>query len=176
MLHYLRVGLRITITQSHTHAMQQTHTHTHTHKAVTRWVEAKKLLSRWRQSEYSDQDKVPSSSHFIFYENHHRTHVKSLSVCVTSRSIQKHTGGPDRGRLRRQVDHLHISHIAFWLEANIWVLFLTVQLHTELKYLYASLVNECRLLLGSIWKRWMNDQKQEENGNQRPAANICWWV
>ena len=27
MLHYLRVGSRITITQSHTHAMQQMHTH-----------------------------------------------------------------------------------------------------------------------------------------------------
>ena len=47
MLHYVRVGLRITITQSHMHAMQQTHTH----KAVTRRVEAKKLLSRRRQSE-----------------------------------------------------------------------------------------------------------------------------
>ena len=50
MLHYLRVGLRITITQSHTHKMQQTRTH----KAVTRRVEAKKLLSRRRQSEYRD--------------------------------------------------------------------------------------------------------------------------
>ena len=49
MLHYLRVGLRITITQSHTHSMQQTRTH----KAVTRRVEAKNLLSRRRQSEYS---------------------------------------------------------------------------------------------------------------------------
>ena len=49
MLHYLRVGLRITITQSHTHTMQQTHMH----KAVTQRVEAKKLLSRRRQSEYS---------------------------------------------------------------------------------------------------------------------------
>ena len=45
----LRVGSRITITQSHTHAMQQTHKH----KAVTGHVEAKKLLSRRRQSEYS---------------------------------------------------------------------------------------------------------------------------
>ena len=48
MLHYLRVGSRITITQSHKHTMQQTHTH----KAVTGRVEAKKLLSRRRQSEY----------------------------------------------------------------------------------------------------------------------------
>ena len=48
MLHYLRVGLRITITQSHTHTMQQTRMH----KAVTLRVEAKKLLSRRRQSEY----------------------------------------------------------------------------------------------------------------------------
>ena len=39
----------MTITQSHTHTMQQTHTH----KAVTGRVEAKKLLSRRRQSEYS---------------------------------------------------------------------------------------------------------------------------
>ena len=50
MLNYLRVGLRITITQSHTHnTMQQTHTH----KAVTGCVEAKKLLSHRRQSDYS---------------------------------------------------------------------------------------------------------------------------
>ena len=49
MLKYLRVGSRITITQSHTHTMQQTHTH----RAVTGRVEAKKLLSRQRQSEYS---------------------------------------------------------------------------------------------------------------------------
>ena len=48
MLHYLRVGLRITITQSHVHTMQQTHTH----KAVTGRVEAKMLLSRRRQSEH----------------------------------------------------------------------------------------------------------------------------
>ena len=41
MLHYLRVGLRITILKSHMHTMQQTRTH----KAVTRRVEAKKLLS-----------------------------------------------------------------------------------------------------------------------------------
>ena len=34
---------------AHTHTMQQTHTH----KAVTRRVEAKKLLSRRRHSEYS---------------------------------------------------------------------------------------------------------------------------
>ena len=52
MLHYLRVDLRITITQSHTHTMQQTHTH----KVVTRRIEAKKLLSRQRQSEYSNKN------------------------------------------------------------------------------------------------------------------------
>ena len=49
MLHYLRVGSRITIAQSHTHTMQQTYTH----KAVTGRVEVKMLLSRRRQSEYS---------------------------------------------------------------------------------------------------------------------------
>ena len=49
MLHYLRLGLRITILQSHTHTMQQTCTH----KAVTQGVEAKKLLSHRRQSDYS---------------------------------------------------------------------------------------------------------------------------
>ena len=49
MLHYLCVGSRITITQSHTHTTQQTHKH----KAVTARIEAKKLLSRQRQSEYS---------------------------------------------------------------------------------------------------------------------------
>ena len=38
---------------THTHTMQQTHTH----KAVTGRVEAKKLLSRRRQSEYSKQCK-----------------------------------------------------------------------------------------------------------------------
>ena len=51
MLHYLRVGLRIIITQTNTRTMQQTHTH----KSVTGHVEAKKLLSRRRQSEYSVQ-------------------------------------------------------------------------------------------------------------------------
>ena len=48
MLHYLCVGLRITIIQSHTNTMQQIRTH----KAVTRRVENKKLLSRRRQLEY----------------------------------------------------------------------------------------------------------------------------
>ena len=41
-------GSPITITQSHTHTMQQTHRH----KVVTECTEAKKLLSRWRQSDY----------------------------------------------------------------------------------------------------------------------------
>ena len=49
MLLYLPVGLRITITQLYMHTMQQTRTH----KAVTLCVEAKKVLSRRRQSEYS---------------------------------------------------------------------------------------------------------------------------
>ena len=48
MLHYLRVGSRIAIMQSQTHTMQQTHMH----KAVNGRVEAKKLLSCQRQSEY----------------------------------------------------------------------------------------------------------------------------
>ena len=47
MLHYLRVFSRITIAQLQMHTMQQTHMH----KAGR--VEAKKLLSRQRQSEYS---------------------------------------------------------------------------------------------------------------------------
>ena len=59
MLHYLRVRLRLTITQSHTHTMQQTRTH----KAVTRRVEAKKLLSRPRQSEYSTCEKFDWGQH-----------------------------------------------------------------------------------------------------------------
>ena len=46
MLHYLRISLRITITQLHMHTVQQTRMH----KAVTQRVEAKKLLSRRRQS------------------------------------------------------------------------------------------------------------------------------
>ena len=49
MLHYLRIGSRITIMQSHTHTKQQTHMH----KTVTGRIEAKKLLSRQRQSEYA---------------------------------------------------------------------------------------------------------------------------
>ena len=49
MLHYLRVGSRITITQLHMHTMQQMHSH----KTVTGRVEAKKLVSRRRQSEYN---------------------------------------------------------------------------------------------------------------------------
>ena len=41
--------MRKTIKQSHTHTMQQTHVH----KAVTGRIEAKKLLSCRRQSEYN---------------------------------------------------------------------------------------------------------------------------
>ena len=60
MLHYFRVGSRITITQSHMHTMQQTHTH----KVVTGCVEAKQLLSRQRQSEYNDWEEVPPPESF----------------------------------------------------------------------------------------------------------------
>ena len=47
-LHCMRVRLRNGYTQAYAQIMQ----HTHTHKAVTRCVEAKKLLSRRRQSNY----------------------------------------------------------------------------------------------------------------------------
>ena len=47
----MRVWLRNGYTQAYTQIMQ----HTHMHKAVTRRVEAKKLLSRQRQSNYSCQ-------------------------------------------------------------------------------------------------------------------------
>ena len=65
MLHYLHVGLRITITQSHTHTMQQTRMH----KAVTWRVEAKKLLSRRRQSEYRHHrvKKKQMQDHLVCY-------------------------------------------------------------------------------------------------------------
>ena len=57
MLHYLRVGSRITIMQSHTHTMKQMHMH----KAVTGHVEAKKLLSSRRQSEYRHINAPPAA-------------------------------------------------------------------------------------------------------------------
>ena len=49
LLHCMSVRLRIGYTQAYVQIMQ----HTHTHKAVTGRVEAKKLLSRRRQSNYS---------------------------------------------------------------------------------------------------------------------------
>ena len=55
--HYLRIGSRITIMQSHTQTMQQAHTH----KTVTGGVEAKKLLSRGRQSEYRREQERASA-------------------------------------------------------------------------------------------------------------------
>ena len=49
LLHCMRVRLRNGYTRAYAQIMQ----HTHTHKAVTGRVEAKKLLSRQRQSNYS---------------------------------------------------------------------------------------------------------------------------
>ena len=49
LLHCMRVRLRNGYTQAYAQIMQ----HTHMHKAVTGRVEAKKLLSRRRQSNYS---------------------------------------------------------------------------------------------------------------------------
>ena len=49
LLHCMRVRLRNGYTRAYAQMMQ----HTHTHKAVTGRVEAKKLLSRRRQSNYS---------------------------------------------------------------------------------------------------------------------------
>ena len=49
LLHCMRVRLRNGYTQAYAQIMQ----HTHTHKAVSGRVEAKKLLSRRRQSNYS---------------------------------------------------------------------------------------------------------------------------
>ena len=49
LLHCMRVRLRNGYTQDYPQIMQ----HTHTHKAVTGCVEAKTLLSRRRQSNYS---------------------------------------------------------------------------------------------------------------------------
>ena len=48
VLHFMRVLVRNGYTQAYAQNLQ----HTHTHKAVTGRVEAKKLLSRWRQSNY----------------------------------------------------------------------------------------------------------------------------
>ena len=49
LLHCMRVRFRNGYTQAFAHLMQ----YTHTHKAVTGRIEAKKLLSRRRQSNYS---------------------------------------------------------------------------------------------------------------------------
>ena len=45
--------MRVRLRNGYTRAYAQIMQHTHTHKAVTGRVEAKKLLSRWRQSNYS---------------------------------------------------------------------------------------------------------------------------
>ena len=49
ILHYFRVGLRMTIAQLHTHTMQQTRMH----KSVTGRIDVKQIVSRQRQSEYT---------------------------------------------------------------------------------------------------------------------------
>ena len=54
LLYCMRVRLRNGYTQAYAQIMQ----HTHTHKAVTGPVEAKKLLSRRRQSNYSSSREV----------------------------------------------------------------------------------------------------------------------
>ena len=52
LLHCMRVRLRNGYTWAYAQIMQ----HTYTHKAVTQRVEAKKLISRRRQSKYSDPE------------------------------------------------------------------------------------------------------------------------
>ena len=68
LLHCMRVRLRNGYTQAYEQIMQ----HRHTHKAVTGRVEAKKLLSRRRQSNYR-------SSWFIYLV--FPVHVKPELVC-----------------------------------------------------------------------------------------------
>ena len=58
--------------RAYTQAYAQIMQHTHTHKAVTGRVEAKKLLSRWRQSKYS-------AVHLCQIEN---TNVGTHSFCA----------------------------------------------------------------------------------------------
>ena len=85
MLHYLCVGLGITITQSHMHTVQQTCTH----KAVTRRIEAKKLLSRRRQSEYRNE-LVLLSLYFVYNTQYHS--YKILSFCNEAGKVSLNTG------------------------------------------------------------------------------------
>ena len=60
LLHCMHAQLRNGYTQAYAQIMQ----HMHTHKAVTRHVEAKKLLSHRRQSTYST--KINSYKHYVF--------------------------------------------------------------------------------------------------------------
>ena len=55
LLHCMHVRLRNGYTRAYAQIMQ----HTHTNKAVTGCVEAKKLLSRRRQSNYRVPDQLP---------------------------------------------------------------------------------------------------------------------
>ena len=88
MLHYLRVGLRLTITQSHTHTMQQTRTH----KAVTRRVEAKKLLSRRRQLQYSltTCDSIKQRETYHFFLNSSKFGIR-IRIAIISQYLERNT-------------------------------------------------------------------------------------
>ena len=67
MLHFCIGGSRLTITQSYKHTMQQAHMH----MAVTSCIEAKKLLSHRRQSDYS-----------VFVSGVKMLHISKLSVAI----------------------------------------------------------------------------------------------
>ena len=93
MLHYLRIGSRITITQMHMHTMQQTHTH----KAVTGRVEAKKLPLL--KAIKSIVKKVNSRLKFLYRQaNYFNEKVKkmicsALMFCLFDFSISAWYGG-----------------------------------------------------------------------------------
>ena len=69
----MRERLRNGYTQTYAQIMQ----HTHTDKAVTRRVEAKKLLSRRRQSNYSRWE---DSHHIITVLSQHNNYMRSFAV------------------------------------------------------------------------------------------------
>ena len=79
MLYYLHVSLHITITQSDMHTMQ----HMDTHKAVmAHW--SQKLLSRWRQLEYTHLALTPSNNLSIIFTLYvFISHLTTASPLVT---------------------------------------------------------------------------------------------